>query len=99
MNSDTESEKGDCRKDKDLIHNWEELNAKLHFEEHQQQQRDDEKRVVIGEAIEHDITPQNEVVEAEGEPHSQFLKHRAAHYNEFKVLKALKEKGMLEEDD
>lgn len=74
----------------DLSENWEALNAKLQFEAHTH----------TTDNIESNL--ENASVPASGskEESGHFKEKRAAHYNEFKVLKALKSQQIeLEEDE
>ena len=72
----------------DVSHNWEALNAKLHYEASQQQEKAD--RAAIGESG-------NDEVSNDHERFLSFEEHRAAHYNEFLVLKAMREKMDMDE--
>lgn len=76
-----------------MSNNWEALNAKLHFEAQQQQMKDE--RADCGEVNDPDEFGHKE------SSHSSvsFADHRAAHYNEFLVLKAMREKMAMEDVD
>jgi hypothetical protein len=75
----------------DVSNNWEALHAKLHFEAQQQQIKDD--RADCGEGDGDDSNDKT------GESSMSFADHRAAHYNEFLVLKAMREKMAMEEGE
>lgn len=73
----------------DVSHNMEALHAKLNFEAHQQEKR--AAKAVFGEGEEE---PSHTESHAES-----FADHRAKHYNEFLVLKAMREKMAREEEE
>ena len=81
----------------DVSHNWEALNAKLNFESQQQKIEEDERleRSRIGEPHADDDVPG---AGKKRPAKDSFAEKRAAHYNEYLVLKAMKNKP-LEDDD
>ena len=83
-----------------VMDQWETLNAKLVYEESMQQQEQDNKERLneIGELdSEHEANLKAQLNAVSGNT-SDFANKRAAHYNEFKVLQAMRAK-MRDEDD
>lgn len=79
----------------DISQNWEALNAKLTFEAQKQKEKDDirDYETSIGEYT-------GSGTEGDDEAKKQsFADKRAAHYNEYLVLKAMRQKMDDEDDD
>lgn len=98
-----------------VMTDWTQLQAKLHYEQYQQEnnviktreiQRDDEMPDGVGENAEvvdeevqclttgaGDLTLQSPIND------SDFAKKRAAHYNEFLIIKAMRDKMLQEEEE
>ena len=90
---------------------WEALNAKLTYEEHLQAQRDrgvdtevgkveeESKMVVVAKDGGREGADGDEDAEAKAQKEREFAKKRAAHYNEFKVIQAMRARMREEEEE
>lgn len=95
--------------DQGVMNQWEALNAKLTYEEHLQGKRDEEgaaagggvaieeEKMVVSTGDDEGEGDDDEAAQAAKE--REFAKKRAAHYNEFKVIQAMRAKMEEEEDD
>ena len=94
--------------DQGVMNQWEALNAKLTYVEHLQGKRHEdgaaagggvaieEEKMVVNTGDDEGESDDDEAAQATKE--REFAKKRAAHYNEFKVIQAMRAK-MEEEDD
>lgn len=89
---DDEQESHPSAKVEAIDQNWEALNAKLHYESEKQRFEEEErqKRINIGE---YEEDPQGE------KKQKSFAAKRASHYNEFYVLKAMRNAQNDDDDD
>jgi hypothetical protein len=83
---------------KEISQNWEAINAKLHYESEKQRVDDEDKqnRINIGEPLEEE---QKQEHNNDTKDTKSFSEKRSSHYNEYFVLKAMRNAQKNDEDE